>query len=394
METGSRSEFQGKPGAAAAGQRYARIQPLVVGSGHEADAGDGEAWLQSMLPWHFQGDPLAEEVVRVLRRESRSMAQPALAVTVLAERGDTACQALLADMHAVPGWVDFALMKQGGAMAQRNFPALVMGLTYGCLPLTFAHPDAAAIFAGTGRMEASITRRLNESAALFFGVMDSDALAPQEPMWAACLQVRLVHAIVRMQALQQGWDVEQRGMPVSQLATAAGPAFFGSHLLEGMRRLGVKASEEEAAGFCMIWRYVTRLMGVPLALLGETQLQQDLFDQQMMRQFFAPDATAKTIMATLLEGLCSQRPTSRLPRTLQIALFRRMLGEEMADAFALPDDRAGRRSLAWLAPMLSGYSRLGRVPGFSLGTRWAGSRILDTLAEEGLIALAVTGGSR
>lgn len=43
METGSRSEFQGTPGAAAAGQRYARIQPLVVGSGHEADSGGGEA---------------------------------------------------------------------------------------------------------------------------------------------------------------------------------------------------------------------------------------------------------------------------------------------------------------------------------------------------------------
>lgn len=373
-------------------EHYRRLTNVMpVGRGKQSEPEEGAAWVEAMLPWHYRGDPLAEAVAARLRDRRGGMARPAEQVRQLAEQGDVPCQQLLADMEAVPAWVDFALMRRGGAMAQRHFPQLILGLTYGCLPLTFAHPDAAAIFVGTGRMEANITRRLNESAALFFGVCDSDALAPGKAMWDACLHVRLVHALVRMKCLQDGWDQESHGMPVSQLATAAGPAFFGTHLLDGMRRLGARVSDEEAAGHCMIWRYTTRLLGVPLELLGGTQQEQDRFDALMMSQFFAPDDTAKTIMASLLDGLCTLPPTSRLPRPVQIALFRRMLGSEMADAFGVPVSGKGEMALSVMVPMFSGYSRLQRVPGASAGLRYVGQRILDRLGSEGLVSTAAAG---
>ena len=372
-------------------EHYRRLtHVLPVGRGKESQPEDNDAWVAAMLPWHYRGDPLAEAVAGTLREEG-GMAKPAERVRQLAEQGDVPCQRLLADMEVVPEWVDFALMRCGGAMAQRHFPQLILALTYGCLPLTFAHPDAAAIFVGTGRMEANISRRLNESAALFFGVCDSDALAPGKAMWEACLHVRLVHALVRMKCLQSGWDLKGRGMPVSQLATAAGPAFFGTHLLDGMRRLGARVSDEEAAGHCMIWRYTTRLMGVPLELLGSTQQEQDRFDASMMSQFFAPDDTAKTIMASLLDGLCTLPPTSRLPRAVQIALFRRMLGDEMADAFGVPVSGKGEKALSMMLPVFSGYAWLQRVPGASAGLRYIGQQILDRYASEGLVSPAAAG---
>ena len=353
---------------------------------------DAEAWMAAMLPWHFRGDPLAEEVVALLRQNGCSLAQPLQTMRRYAQQGNAACQALLTDMETVPAWVNFELMRTGGAMAQRHFPLLILTLTYGCLPLTFAHPDAAAIFAGTGRMEANISRRLNESASLFFGVCDSDALAPGGSMWEACLHVRLVHAIVRMKMLADGWPVATRGMPISQLATAAGPAFFGGYLLNGMRRLGAKMTDVEADGHCMIWRYTTRLLGVPDALLGETQQEQDVFDAYMMGQFFAPDATSRSIMAALLEGLCKLPPTSRIPRNVQVALVRRVLGQEMADAYGVPTGDMGRWSLGRLVRCFAAYSRLLRLPGLASVTRRLGQKVLDQLGTEGLVKLGDAGG--
>lgn len=353
--------------------------------------GSSTDWEERMMPWHYQGDPLAEAVAARLRERRASPGGAVATVRQLADEGDVDCQRLWADMETVPDWVDFGLMRQGGAMAQCHFPHLILGLTYGCMPLTFAHPDAAAIFVRTGRMQANISRRLNESASLFFGVCDSDALAPGKAMWEACLQVRLVHALVRMKCLADGWDQLGHGMPVSQLATAAGPAFFGAHLLGCMRRLGARISDEEAAGYCLIWRYTTRLLGVPLELLGETQRQQDNLDTWFMSQFFAPDDTAKTIMASLLEGLCSLPPTSRLPRPLQVALFRRMLGDEMAEGFGIPVSHGGEQALWMMRPLLADLSRLRRVPGTPTGLRHLGQRILSRLATEGLVSPAAAG---
>src|SRR5690606_31532827 len=99
-------------------------------------------WAAGAFDWLYQGDPLAEDAALALR-QSGGHGNVADRTQPLATQGDPACAALLADMHDIPDWVDFDLMRRGGAMAQRHFPMLVLALTYGCMPLTFAHPDAA-----------------------------------------------------------------------------------------------------------------------------------------------------------------------------------------------------------------------------------------------------------
>jgi mpaB/rubber oxygenase-like protein len=368
----------------------ARFKPIPLGDQQPSQESLAR-WAASRLEWLHVGDPLADDVIAVLRQHSGAMANPSAWVQRLADDGDAACTALLAEMSEVPDWVDFDLMRRGGAMAQRQFPMMVLALTYGGVPLTFAHPDAAAVFADTGRMAANISRRLNESGTLFFGVCNSDALAPGKAMWAVCLQVRLVHAMVRWHLLHQGWDVELRGVPVSPLATAAGPAFFGTHILGCLRRLGARISEEEALGHNMIWRYITRLLGVPDVLIGRTQVEQDEFDRHITSLFFAPDDTAKNVMASLIEGLRTLPPTSRAPGDLQLALFRRMLGNEMADAFGIERSRSGERKLAMLLPLLRCYGRIQSWPFLAAPLRRRGQRIIEQLGSEGLVNLDAAG---
>lgn len=351
-------------------------------------------WAAQMFQWLHVGDALAENAHHALRQSGAAHQHPADALRILANAGDTACQALLADMDTPPDWVDFDLMRRGGAMAQRHFPMLIIGLTYGGLPLTFAHPDAAEVFTGTGRMRANISRRLNESASLFFGIYNSDELAPGKSMWQTCLQVRLVHAIVSQNLIKQGWDVAERGVPISQLSTAAGPAFFGTHQLGCLRRLGARISDDEALGFTMIWRYVTRLLGVPEQLIGRTQAEQDDFDQHITSLFFAPDDNARHLMHDLINGLAEQKPTANFPRPLQLALFRRMLGDTMADAYAIERSGVGERQLNLMLPMLRGYGWLQRAPLLAGLLQRSGKQLLARVATEGIVKLDAAGGHR
>lgn len=342
---------------------------------------DPLAWLSDMERFRHVGDPLADACFAELRAHRIGLNDAYPALLERAKDEASAAHALLHDMRQVPEWVDFTLMRRGGAMTQRNFPMMVLALTYGALPLVFVHPDSAAIFGGTGHFAASIPRRLKESALLFFGVTDTDALRPDERMWQVCLRVRLIHAAVRHQFLQRpDWDATLRGIPISALQTAAGPAFFGTRLLSGMRGLGAAVDHDEALGHQMVWRYVTHLLGVPPELIGKNQEDQNTFDEALMPLAFAPDDGSRGLVGALLDGLRDAPQTRGIPPHVQVAMMRRMLGDAWADALGVPP--GSEHTLRSLVRVLHAYSRVAR-------TRWLAG-ITQRLGQLTLRALATT----
>lgn len=147
-------------------------------------------------------------------------------------------------------------------MACRHFPQYILAVGHGALMNTFSSPDSSYILARTGRLARDPVRRLLESSALFFGVLDVEELSPGGRCWETCVRVRLMHATVRMNLAAAGaWPLP--GQPINALQTAAGPLFFGAMTLDRLRLLGARISPEEGDGFYLIWRYVTRLLGVP-----------------------------------------------------------------------------------------------------------------------------------
>lgn len=354
---------------------------------HWLRAGDlarDEDWLELFAKFRDVGDPLADAVLAEARDRGALVRHPVRELEAAAAAGNTSAARLLDELCTVPPWADFAAMRRGGAMARRNFPLLIAALTYGTLPLVFAHPDSAAVFAGTGHFAASIPRRLNESATLFFGVTDADALQPRGAMWVACLRVRLIHAVVRAQFLAKPtWDRATRGTPVSALQTAAGPAFFGAHMLDCLRALGAVIEDDEALGHAATWRYVTYLLGVPAELLGATQRDQDALDALMLQLAVMPDETSRAMVAALLDGLCSGPPTGRIPRTVQVAMMRTLLGPRRADAFALP--AADPRAFLGARALMRAYSLVANSDVAAPAAARLGQRVLSRLATEGLV---------
>lgn len=339
-------------------------------------------------PWLEVGDPLAEAVVRTLRARHLPLSQPLKAMRRLAAEGEPACAALLRDMETPPVWADFEAMRRGGAMGYRHFLQLSIALIHGGLMTTFSTADAARILAGTHRLEQNVVRRLFESATLFFGVLETEALRPGGSAWEICLRVRLMHAMVRLRLVEGGrWD-GIGGQPINALHTAAGPLFFGAMVLERLQKLGGSFSAAEGEGYYLLWRYVTRLLGVPEGLLGETSAEQRLLDARILPYAFNPDANSRRLAEALLGGLHRVPNVERIPRVVHEVLVREMLGEAQADVMGIARHPRGARLARGIMRGLKLYGWMLRLPGVSRLSADYGKRYMERLVESGLAGVA------
>lgn len=336
------------------------------------------------------GDPAAEGVIALFRSRKLPLGKPMPALRELAAEGDPCCRQLLAEMETVPDWADFSLMAKGGAMGFRQFPQLSIALMHGGLLMSFSTPESARILAGTNRLEQNVVRRLFESATLFFGVLDADALRPGGAVWDICLRVRLMHSMVRMRLMAAGDWNPLEGQPINQLHVAAGPLFFGSMVLRSLALLGARVSEQEALGYRLIWRYVTYLLGVPQELLGTTDAEQESINNDIILPLvFGPDDNSRRLTDALMSGLSRMPRLGQLPRGFHEALSRRLLGPALSDGLGLQDSRLMNGAVEALVLSLRGYGLALRLPLFARQAARFGQDFMDDFVEQGLGGVAV-----
>ncbi|WP_280377253.1 oxygenase MpaB family protein [Nocardia wallacei] len=343
----------------------------------DADARIDRLWEMPLSPWLDVGDPLAEAVVATMRARRQPMADPLPRIRRLAADGDRACRDFLRDIETPPEWADFTRMRLGGAMAYRHFGQYIVAVGHGALMTTFSSPDSAYILTRTNRLERDVVRRLIESSDLFFGVLDADELRPGGRAWETCVRVRLMHTMVRLRLAATAWPLP--GTPINALQTAAGPLFFGAMMLDRLRSLGASISPGERDGFYLIWRYVTRLLGVPRELLGDTAAEQSVLDARILPYTFDPDDNSRRLAGVALTGL-SRMPMARLlPRTGHEVMARYLLGSDHADAMGIPAHRLGSAVMVVLALGLKPYGFVQRLPVVAPRLERFGRRCLQDL---------------
>lgn len=344
-------------------------------------------WLREMdlEPWLEVGDPLAEAVITALKAHRIPLSNPLPDIRRLAADGDDACATFLRDVETPAPWVDFDRMRLGGNMAYRHFPQLMVALLHGGLTTTFSSAGAAHILAGTNRLEQDVLRRLFESATLFFGVLEADALRPGGSAWEICVRVRLLHTVIRVH-MTDGWPL--RGKPVNAVQTAAGPLFFGAMVLDRMRLLGAYITAEESDGYYLIWRHVTRLLGVPPELVGDTAQEQAIIDARVLPYSFEPDQNSRRLTDVLLTGLEHLPDAEWVPRTAHEVLARYMLGPERADGMGIRFHPAGAWVMEAASRVLPVYGQMQRIPILARLLERAGRAYLNRTLRRGLAGVA------
>lgn len=173
-------------------------------------------------------------------------------------------------MEATPEWIDFDLVREGAR--QERIPAALLApfITRGAFIATFTNTYAALPMALTGALSGKrAARRVNETASFFAVTTLPGALDRYGPGFEAAAMVRLMHSMVRYNALKKSdkWDTAIYGIPVPQVDQM--PAgMIGQYLLarkaRQQGRTEFTAEERAAIEFA---RYRCFLLGLPPELL-------------------------------------------------------------------------------------------------------------------------------
>ena len=312
---------------------------------------DGTAarWSDSQLD-HLRtvGDPLADAVLGELAGTPPGAAGAAraagatcpgadlvAAVARRAEAGAGACRELLAQANAVPSWVSFPRMLAGYRIGFTYPVAGGMALLCGSLAESYASALGAKVLIRTGNLERSTRRRIYETADFLHTLASSNGPRPGTSAHRTLLNLRLLHARIRKMAAQ-GHDWEPRwGLPVNQEDYGSTLLVFSLVYARGLQRLGVPLSEAELDSIHHGWRYAGYVMGVDPQLLTESRAEEAALYAAITRRHHHPDADSRVLLAALFSAMAWQPPFF-VPAPALHAICRRLLGDTLADALAVP----------------------------------------------------------
>ena len=179
----------------------------------------------------------------------------------------------VAAMERTPAWLDMQLVEEGARHARVGAAYLGPFLNRGAFLATFLNTYAALPMALTGALTGRrAAHRINETASFFAITTLPGALDRHGPGFEAAAMVRLMHSIVRYNALTRAgrWDVDIYGIPIPQVDQM--PAGLINHYLAAMsaRRRGRTTFDEGERATLEFSRYRGYLLGLPEELLPTT----------------------------------------------------------------------------------------------------------------------------
>lgn len=288
-------------------------------------------------------DPVADQVI--LDTQGWSSRELFSRVTA-AIRGDEApapeLEPLMHELEMVPAWVDFDRIDRGATffMSTHAISGLVLGAR--SLVLGYAAPAGNKPLVLSGRLERGVNRRLAETAKFVYEVCKRGGLRPGGDGVVAAAHVRLIHAKIRhMIATKCEWN-PQWGEPINQHDMLGTVLLFSLILIEGLEKIGLEPTREEAEDFIALWRYVGYLLGVETELLPASRAEAERSFAFIDLTQAPPDDDARELTRIFLSAPSTEpRPgddesVGRPNAAVGYAIARELLGEEMADHLAIP----------------------------------------------------------
>ncbi|MEB3032411.1 oxygenase MpaB family protein [[Mycobacterium] nativiensis] len=181
--------------------------------------------------------------------------------------------AFIADMEATPDWLDMDLVRKGARDSQVPMALLAPFVVRGAFIATFLNTYAALPMALTGALSGKRSaRRVNETTSFFTITTMPGALDRHGPGFEAAAMVRLMHSMVRFNALKRSpkWDIGVYGLPIPQVdQMPAGMINLFVMAMDARRQGRTEFSPSERAQV-EFTRYRCVLLGLPEELLPTT----------------------------------------------------------------------------------------------------------------------------
>ncbi|RRO20687.1 DUF2236 domain-containing protein [Saccharopolyspora rhizosphaerae] len=276
-------------------------------------------------------------------------------------------RALIAAMENTPDWLDMELVEEGARQLRIGAAFLSPYITRGAFLATFINTYAALPMVLTGALTGRrAARRVNETANFFTVTTLPGALGRYGEGFQAAAMVRLMHSMVRCNALSspEGWDPAVYGVPVPQADQM--PAGLINMYLAAMMATGSGRSEFSARERAMleVSRYRCFLLGLPEELLPTTASGiVDLFHARAatLRRGFDDATCGELVRSTMSADLRPGRSlldqaAELVERSWSKALFLGICGGDLkrAEAMSVPFGFVDLACVAATAPFVLG----------------------------------------
>lgn len=309
---------------------------------------------QTLNKYAKAGDPLADELIAELAQQGLLQGNLQQQIATLIAADIPVARHWQEQTQTVPDWVDWQQIDQGRLLFLQHVPMAIVSFVLGTLLQVYAPPGSARVLIHTGRLRQDVLRRLYETATMVNAVLSPQGMRVGGKGHQAVLQVRLLHARVRFHVLNSGrWPVDTLGQPINQLQMALTALGFSLQIVDGLRRLGVPVSEEQAQAYQHLWRYANWLQGVDADLQCDSLAAEATLYQQLAPLLLQPDENSRILSHSMHQHLGGQAPFF-LPSSGLQAISRYLLDTQLADAYQLP------RHAGWQAALrvLHGLNRI------------------------------------
>jgi len=176
----------------------------------------------------------------------------------------------IAAMEATPAWIDVDLVREG-ARQERIPAALLAPFTMrGAFVATFTNTYTALPMALTGALSGKrAARRINETSSFFAVTALPSALDRYGAGFEAAAMVRLMHSMVRYNALKRSdkWDAATYGLPVPQVDQMRAGMINQYALARKALQEGRSEFTSDECAAVEFARYRNFLLGLPEELL-------------------------------------------------------------------------------------------------------------------------------
>lgn len=215
------------------------------------------------------GDPLADDAVARLRAEhggaviGRIFAKLRANDSPLPDDAPTALADFMRDACGLPAWASEERLQRGGHAFLRNALPSVVVLLASSLPRGYAAPCLTEILSISRDLEQHPYQRLMGVVQLLVNVSDAHAFGAHGRAVVTAHKLRLLHAGIRALTYQCRPGFEARhGVPVNHEDMLATIMAFSWLVVDGIRRLGLPLSEEEAEDLYYVWKVFAQVMGI------------------------------------------------------------------------------------------------------------------------------------
>ncbi len=295
--------------------------------------------------WRQVGDPEADRFVADhFKKESMRPLMAALvkqknvAKTDLGElaideneQAEASLQELLDAMaERMPGVTDEDI-RIGQDLFEMYGPEILMILGCYSLPAAYSAKKGVQVLATTKFLELEPDRRLAETSQIIMDVM-TEGLGEGKGGREAAERTRLIHAAIRRLLVEDpDFDTETLGVPINQEDLAATLMTFSYLVLEGLGKMNMRVTDEQAQAYIDTWRQVGCLLGIESGLLPQNVGEAEQLTRAIQNRQVAPSPRGIELLSILRNAL-AEKTLPGLPS----AMMRLFMPAGVADAMEIP----------------------------------------------------------